>query len=438
MNVEEQTELNNAAKLYLETDRAMRFYARNYFVNVKRLRDNADKIWRFEMDIEDLEKRIDATKDWREKYKLKLKMREIKKEYFSALDQHEIAMASLKTLFFKDPNFFRRWNMLTEIHSNTEKILREKYGINPENLKNIYTRDKGSTQTANGSGGPCPDYESVQNESFQKREAEQASQEYNVKYETPQNDNIKRSNKAERIDKKEKEELDKDAIDVKPIRVEKIILKNKGEHDSNENKHSEQDKKESGPTLETIISETKEQQDKKEGMYYRSYCNTSGEYKKTTSIKCSVFEDADLYHSLISYLNKHPNASVGYIIKNSGIEGLKNERDVRYAVERALKSGFYISRYNSNFAPTSMKKEVIREYCTNYSKPLRTLAEKISKKYNMNISQSTMRRLVRKELGYVSRMNKSALLAYNKRYSKSEMKNTFRLKESDANTAYAQ
>mgnify|MGYP000684071323 CR=1 FL=1 len=79
---------------------------------------------------------------------------------------------------------------------------------------------------------------------------------------------------------------------------------------------------------------------------------------------------------------------------------------------------FYIPKYNANLATNAMKKEIVQSYCTDYRRSLKAIAKDLSEKYGMNVSESTMRRIARKELGNVSRRDRSAEKAYLRKIGK--------------------
>lgn len=72
----------------------------------------------------------------------------------------------------------------------------------------------------------------------------------------------------------------------------------------------------------------------------------------------------------------------------------------------------YIPKYDSNRASSRMRETIIKQYSTDYSRSLKAIANDISARYGMNVSESTMRRIARKELGNVSRRDRSAQRAY--------------------------
>ena len=75
-----------------------------------------------------------------------------------------------------------------------------------------------------------------------------------------------------------------------------------------------------------------------------------------------------------------------------------------------------------------MKEDMIREYCTDFSRTLKDISEDISKRYNMKVSGSTIRKYARQKFGKeISRRDRSAREAY-ERLERLDEKNSINLK----------
>ena len=105
------------------------------------------------------------------------------------------------------------------------------------------------------------------------------------------------------------------------------------------------------------------------------------------------------------------------ILRDNKIYWINNEKKAVKVIQYALNKGYKLNRYDNHIATTNMKSEIVKEYCTNYSKSLTQIAKNLSKKYNMNISESTIRKYARKKLGSnkINRKDKSAKKLYNKK-----------------------
>jgi hypothetical protein len=68
-------------------------------------------------------------------------------------------------------------------------------------------------------------------------------------------------------------------------------------------------------------------------------------------------------------------------------------------LKSAISQGYYLNRYDANIASSKMKAEMLDEYCLNTSTSLKKIAERISRKYKMNVSEKTIRAYSKKELG---------------------------------------
>ncbi len=120
--------------------------------------------------------------------------------------------------------------------------------------------------------------------------------------------------------------------------------------------------------------------------------------------------------SIISYINKNPHKSLDSIASSFYKNSASPEKKLKKAVLKSLSDGFYIEKYNNALASDNMKKDIVKQYSTNYTISLKQIAENLSRKYNMHISESTIRKYARKELGNVSRRDRSAEAAYRQRH----------------------
>ncbi len=82
------------------------------------------------------------------------------------------------------------------------------------------------------------------------------------------------------------------------------------------------------------------------------------------------------------------------------ISGIKDEREARGLVDYALcNMNERLTSYRNELASEDMRQEMVREYALNKKSNLDEIAKRISEKYRINVSCSTIRRYARIELG---------------------------------------
>ncbi len=121
----------------------------------------------------------------------------------------------------------------------------------------------------------------------------------------------------------------------------------------------------------------------------------------------------------VSYRNEYQRYGLKRIADEAGVGWINSKDDAAMVLRYAMNNGFALNRYDNNLAPVGMKDEMIKEYCTNYSKSLKDITESLAKKYNMKVSESTIRRYARQRFGSnISRMDRSAMAAFQKNNKK--------------------
>lgn len=113
--------------------------------------------------------------------------------------------------------------------------------------------------------------------------------------------------------------------------------------------------------------------------------------------------------------NEYKHRGLDYIVHAAGIDWIKTRDDAMMTLRYSLNKGYTIDRYDRHVAPQEMRHEMVKEYALNYEKSLKTIARELSHKYHLHVSESTIRKYARRELGHVSRRDRSAQKAYRRR-----------------------
>jgi hypothetical protein len=114
------------------------------------------------------------------------------------------------------------------------------------------------------------------------------------------------------------------------------------------------------------------------------------------------------YLQFLEYRNTYSQKWLSTIVREAGIPGITNISEGYQALRTAMSQGHMVNRYDNDLATDAMREEMVREYCTNYSKSLKTIAHELSEKYHLRVSESTIRNYARKKLGDVRRKDRSA------------------------------
>jgi hypothetical protein len=100
----------------------------------------------------------------------------------------------------------------------------------------------------------------------------------------------------------------------------------------------------------------------------------------------------DNLERIVNYYNTNPQ-------RKSKRANRELDTDNYYqTLQQATTEGFYLERFNKNVATQEMYDELIKEYALNAQTSLKKIAKNLSKKYNINISSSTISKYARKAL----------------------------------------
>lgn len=113
---------------------------------------------------------------------------------------------------------------------------------------------------------------------------------------------------------------------------------------------------------------------------------------------------------IVDYKNNNPNISMKKLVKELNLD--KDENATYDTLKSALDKGYKLNKFDQNLLTLDMTKDILYQYAKNTKKSLKDITNKLTSKYHMNMSESTIRRIARRELGDVYRKDGSALKAY--------------------------
>jgi hypothetical protein len=121
------------------------------------------------------------------------------------------------------------------------------------------------------------------------------------------------------------------------------------------------------------------------------------------------------YLRFFEYRNSHSQKRLSTIIREAAIPEITNTSEAYGALRTAMSEGHMVNRYDNDLASDTMRDEMVRAYCTDFSKSLKTIAEELSRKYHLHVSESTIRNYARNQLGDISRRDHSAERRYKRK-----------------------